>query len=305
MQNRKGQNQRLKFAIFGNSHQKARLPYIKLLLKQLKEHDCAIAIEKEFLSFLERELGEDVKADEEINNAKFEANYAISVGGDGTFLSTAAWIRDKNIPVIGINTGHLGFMADARASDAGKIIDGISQGQFMIEKRSLLRLCVEGGGLNVYPVALNEVAILKHEDSSMISINTSIDDHFLATYRADGLLVSTPTGSTGYPLSVGGPIIRPTTHAVCLTPVAAHSLNVRPIVLDDKITIRMTVRSRNHKFLVSVDGRSQSLKEDAELCIRKAPYYLNVLKMNKTNYFDTLRQKLHWGVDPTDADSAV
>ena len=158
-------------------------------------------------------------------------------------------------------------------------------------------MCDNANQLNIYPYALNEVAILKHDNSSMISIRALVDGHYLTTYQADGLLISTPTGSTGYSLSVGGPIISPTSPCIALTPVAPHSLNVRPIILNDDITIRLQVKSRNHNFLTSIDGRSQNLDDHVELMIRRAPYRIHLVKRSNSHFFDTLRNKLLWGAD--------
>ena len=293
------QTKRLKFALFGNPHQPDRLPAIQSLLQALAEHGCTVAIEQEFLDFLNRNLASPPAVQDCITSPAFKANYAISIGGDGTFLSTAALIGSKQIPILGINTGRLGFLADARADQAAQIVGSLLRGDYMIEKRSLLKTTLSQGNLSTYPVALNEVAILKHGGASMIDILCTIDGHTVATYQADGLLLSTPTGSTGYPLSVGGPIVRPTAAVVCITPVAPHSLNIRPLVVDDRVTIRLSISSRNGRYLASIDGRSQSLPTTTQLCIRKAPYTLSVVKMAGSNYFDTLREKLSWGITNT------
>ena len=219
------------------------------------------------------------------------------MGGDGTFLNTAARVGEKEIPIIGINTGRLGFLAEVLPKDFEKLIESLRRGDYFIEHRSLLRVCDNANQLNIYPYALNEVAILKHDNSSMISIRALVDGHYLTTYQADGLLISTPTGSTGYSLSVGGPIISPTSPCIALTPVAPHSLNVRPIILNDDITIRLQVKSRNHNFLTSIDGRSQNLDDHVELMIRRAPYRIHLVKRSNSHFFDTLRNKLLWGAD--------
>ena len=212
-------------------------------------------------------------------------------------MNTATRIGDKAIPIIGINTGRLGFLADIIPDDISGMMSAIFNGEYHIEKRSLLKVESTIQPFIHHPYALNEVAVLKHDNSSMIRIDTTLDGNYLTTYQADGLIVSTPTGSTGYSLSVGGPIVAPDSHSVVLTPVAAHSLNVRPIVLDDTITIKLTVKSRNHNYLTAIDGRSISCSDSAELKIRKAPFYIHVVKRNNVNFFDTLRNKLMWGID--------
>lgn len=288
---------KLKFALFGNVYQSEKSACIHLLLQVLSQIGAEILIEEHFFHYISESLSIDVRPDGIISGADFTANFAVSVGGDGTFLGTAAQVGDKEIPIIGVNTGHLGFLADVSPEEIADVFESIIHGDYHLERRSLLHVTASVQPFIDYPYALNEVAILKHDNSSMISIEACIDGNYLTTYLADGLLVSTPTGSTGYSLSVGGPIITPTSHSVVLTPVAAHSLNVRPIVLDDNITISLAVHSRNHNFLTSIDGRSQSCPESMTLKIRKAPFNVFVVKRNNTLFFDTLRNKLMWGAD--------
>lgn len=297
LQNTKMKHGRLKFAIFGNVHQSEKSASISELLRVIRRIDSTVAIEKNFYHYIHKGLGIDFEPDELIEGNDFTANFAVSLGGDGTFLGTAAQVGNKEIPIIGVNTGRLGFLADVARDGISEAFESLRHGEYYIERRSLLNVKASMEPFINYPYALNEVAVLKHDNSSMISIDAYIDDTYLATYQADGLLVSTPTGSTGYSLSVGGPIIAPTSHTVVITPVAAHSLNVRPIVLDDNITIKLAVRSRNHNFLTSIDGRSQSCSELTTLKIRKAPYSIFVVKKNNTQFFDTLRNKLMWGAD--------
>ena len=286
-----------KFALFGNKYHLKEPRYINDLLSILKKHGASLAVESEFYQYITEILGVSLNIDETITNNDFTANYAISFGGDGTFLNTATRIGDKAIPIIGINTGRLGFLADIIPDDISEMMSAIFNGEYHIEKRSLLKVESTIQPFIHHPYALNEVAVLKHDNSSMIRIDTTLDGNYLTTYQADGLIVSTPTGSTGYSLSVGGPIVAPDSHSVVLTPVAAHSLNVRPIVLDDTITIKLTVKSRNHNYLTAIDGRSISCSDSAELKIRKAPFYIHVVKRNNVNFFDTLRNKLMWGID--------
>lgn len=288
---------KLKFAIFGNIYQSEKSDSIKTLLNILHKEAYRIAIDAQFYAYIHNDLNIDFEPDEIITDDNFEANFAVSIGGDGTFLNTAARVSEKEIPMIGINTGHLGFLADISTDAIAEAITCLQNGSYCIERRSMLRLISEQETGIPCPLALNEVAIMKHDNSSMISIETYIDNHYLATYKSDGLIVSTPTGSTGYSLSVGGPIICPSSNSIVLTPIAAHSLNVRPIVLDDQITVRLSVRSRNHSFLVSLDGRSQSCNESVQLKIRKAPQSIFVVKRNGNTFFDTLRNKLMWGAD--------
>src|SRR5574344_760763 len=286
-----------KFALFGNTYQPEKSLSLIKVIDSLQSTKSVISIEKEFLDFIRQTQLPEFKPDEIIKDNDFSADYAISLGGDGTFLKTAEFVRNKGIPIIGINTGHLGFLADVAPSEVEQLIVGLNKGEYTIEKRSVLKVSANKRLLKIYAFGLNEVAVLKHDNSSMISIRAYIDNNYLNTYQSDGLIISTPTGSTGYSLSVGGPIIMPTSHSFAMSAVAAHSLNVRPIVINDDSTIRLSISSRNHNFLVSVDGRSQSLPEDIELTIRKAPYYIYIVKKYGHEYFDTLRNKLMWGAD--------
>ena len=288
---------KIKYAIFGNSYHKECAASIGQIIQILRRHTAYISIEEQFYHFVRSTLKIDFQPDEIITDNNFSASFAISLGGDGTFLNTAARVGEKEIPIIGINTGRLGFLAEVLPKDFEKLIESLRRGDYFIEHRSLLRVCDNANQLNIYPYALNEVAILKHDNSSMISIRALVDGHYLTNYQADGLLISTPTGSTGYSLSVGGPIISPTSPCIALTPVAPHSLNVRPIILNDDITIRLQVKSRNHNFLTSIDGRSQNLDDHVELMIRRAPYRIHLIKRSNSHFFDTLRNKLLWGAD--------
>lgn len=288
---------KIKYAIFGNSYHRECAASIGQIIQILRRHTAYISIEEQFYHFVRSTLKIDFQPDEIITDNNFSASFAISLGGDGTFLNTAARVGEKEIPIIGINTGRLGFLAEVLPKDFEKLIESLRRGDYFIEHRSLLRVCDNANQLNIYPYALNEVAILKHDNSSMISIRALVDGHYLTTYQADGLLISTPTGSTGYSLSVGGPIISPTSPCIALTPVAPHSLNVRPIILNDDITIRLQVKSRNHNFLTSIDGRSQNLDDHVELMIRRAPYRIHLVKRSNSHFFDTLRNKLLWGAD--------
>ena len=221
----------------------------------------------------------------------------ISIGGDGTFLKAASRVGKKNIPILGINTGRLGFLADISPAEMEATFEEIYAGHYTVEERSVLQLICEDKHLQCSPFALNEIAVLKRDSSSMISIRTAINGAFLTTYQADGLIIATPTGSTAYSLSVGGPIIVPHSKTIAITPVAPHSLNVRPIVIRDDWEITLDVESRSHNFLIAIDGRSETCKETTRLTIRKASYAIKVVKRYDHIFFDTLRSKLMWGAD--------
>ena len=288
---------KLRFAIFGNSYQAKKSSCIGQLLGILIERGASLLIDKHFHEYLTGQLGIVITPDELIDGDHFHADFVISMGGDGTFLEAARRVGDKGMPILGINTGRLGFLSDYQAEDIISAIDHIYNDTYRIEERTVLMVENEPKSIQGYPYALNEVAVLKQDNSSMISIDVEINGEFLTTYQADGLIVNTSTGSTGYALSVGGPIIVPGTKIIGLVPVAPHSLTVRPLTFSADAEIKMKVRSRSHNFLLSVDGRSESATEDTIITIKKAPYTINVLKRCEGSFFRTLREKLMWGAD--------
>lgn len=287
----------MKFAIFGNTHQAHKSSHAETLFRLLERHNTQICICREFHRFLTESLRLDIPAAELFDGNDFSADMVLSIGGDGTFLTAASRVGRKNIPILGINTGRLGFLADVSPAEMEATFNEIHRNSFMVEERSVLSLQCDDPQLQHEPYALNEIAVLKRDSSSMISINTSINGARLITYQADGLIVATPTGSTAYSLSVGGPIIVPHSRTIALTPVAPHSLNVRPIVICDDWEITLDVESRSHNFLVAIDGRSGSCREHTRLRITKADYTIKVVKRFNHKFFDTLRGKMMWGAD--------
>ncbi len=290
-------NKKLKFALFGNVYQERKCAAVQKFFAIAQERNADIVIPETFYLFLRDNLKISIPPCEVIKDNNFDADFAICMGGDGTFLDVASKVGSKEIPIIGVNIGRLGFLAAFSPNQLEDTIEDIYQGNYTIEKRSVLHISCDEMNLNDYPYALNEVAILKHDMSSMISIHTSINDEYLTTYQADGLIIGTPTGSTAYSLSVGGPIIVPQSATISLTPVAPHSLNMRPIVLCDNSEISLQVESRSKKFLISLDGRSASYPENIHLRIRKAPYMVNVVARPTQGFFSTLRKKMMWGTD--------
>ena len=228
-------------------------------------------------------------------------DFALSVGGDGTFLTSAAVIGNKNIPILGVNVGHLGFLADVQSQDLDEILQKLVAGEYTIERRSLLNVKVldkEGilrNDLVMAPNALNEVAILKQGLTNMLTIETKVNGELLHTYHSDGLVLSTPTGSTAYNLSIGGPLVVPQNKTIILTPIAPHSLTVKPIVVPDDWTFDIRVNSRYDTYMVSVDGRSQSLSTDMSLHIERATYTVKVVQIGDNSFLKSLRTKLNWG----------
>ncbi len=287
----------LKFAIFGNVFQPRKSASIRRLLACLRSYGDEVAMDRAFYDFLCRCCGEAIGVARVFDGGDFEADFVISMGGDGTFLKAASRVGPKQIPIVGVNMGRLGFLADVSPGDIEACIEALHRGDYAIEDRGALLVEPVGGSLAGPACALNDVAILKRDDASMITIHASIDGESLATYQADGLIVCTPTGSTAYSLSNGGPIIVPGTPVFAITAVAPHSLNTRPIVVSDRSEITLRVESRSHNFLIAVDGRSEKCADGVALKLRKAPYNVRVVKRRGASYYDTLREKMMWGAD--------
>jgi len=287
----------MRFAIFGNPSPAKSCGHELQFFNLLHSLGDEIAIDKRYHEFLTHNLGQDIPYDSLFEGNDFTADAVISIGGDGTFLRTATRVGSKGIPMVGINTGRLGFLADITADRITDAITRIHNGDYTLEERNLLQISMEGLPEGHTPYALNDIAILKHDISSMIQVATSVGGTPMITYQADGLVVATPTGSTAYSLSVGGPIIAPGTNVICLTPVAPHSLTMRPLVLPAGETIHLDVTSRSHSFLVSIDGNSFSCPEHTAIEISRAPFKISVIKPAKGDFFATLREKMLWGTD--------
>lgn len=289
--------QPLKFAIFGNEYQAKKSTSIEKILDYLAQKGAEIYVENAYYEFLTRSQRIDVKAAGVFEDYNFDVDYVISMGGDGTFLKAASRVGAKGTPIIGVNMGRLGFLADVLPGEVEAALDSLYAGECQIEEHVVIQVEAEGGVLAGNPFALNDIAVLKRDDASMISIRTQVDGEFLVNYQADGLIVTTSTGSTAYNLSNGGPIIIPQSSSLCLTPVAPHSLNIRPVVINDTAEITLDVESRSHNYLVAIDGRSERMTEGTRLVIRKAAHTIKIVKQRNQRYFSTLREKLMWGAD--------
>ncbi|MDR2968045.1 MAG: NAD kinase [Tannerellaceae bacterium] len=284
----------MKVGIFGSEYQEGKQSLIKHLFEKLYALEAEVHVDTAFYTFLADRLHYTPPVKGLLTEAEpLELDLALSVGGDGTFLRTAARINKQHIPILGINTGRLGFLADISSSEIEGTLEEISKNYFRIEERSLLHLRM--GNDDHY--ALNEIAIMKRDTSSMITIHTRLDGEYLTSYQADGLVVATPTGSTAYSLSVNGPIIAPQSHSFVLSPIAPHSLNVRPLVIPDTIEIRLQVESRNDTYLIALDGRSSVCSVGEEITVGKAQHTVKVVKRHNHTFYETLREKLMWGAD--------
>jgi NAD+ kinase len=290
--------QKNRFAIFGNVYQRKKSQAIFKLIAILQRYDAEIYVDRPFYEFITEGQHMDIKVDGIFEGDDFDVDYAISMGGDGTLLKTAARVHSKDTPIIGINIGRLGFLADVAPSEIETAISDIYAGNYRVDEHSVIKIETSGEEkLESGPFALNDIAILKRDNASMISIRTSINGEYVTTYQADGLIVTTPTGSTAYNLSNGGPIIAPGTGTLCLTAVAPHSLNIRPIVVPDSSVISLKVESRSHSVLVAVDGKSTSLHDGTEVRISKAKHTVRIIRFSDRKYYSTLREKMMWGLD--------
>ena len=219
---------------------------------------------------------------------------ALSLGGDGTFLTTVMWVAPHRIPIMGINTGHLGYLTAYRLDEADQAMAALEQGDYRIEERAMLQVTCEGVTIE-HPYALNDIAFLRHDTSAMLELETHLSGNYLTTYKGDGLVVSTPTGSTAYNLSAGGPIMAPSTRCLVLSPLSPHSLSMRPLVVDDEAQIDITTRSRASHYQVSVDGETTVCPVGSHVTIRKAQFTARVVLAHGHDFASTLRQKLFWG----------
>lgn len=287
----------MEFAIIGNNYQGDKIVYTKNLIAALQERGAIIKMCKDFYDNIYSIMNIDLSAVEIFEEMdQFTADVVVSMGGDGTLLNAARFVGNREIPIIGINTGRLGFVANNSPFEIDDIIDDIYKKNYKLEDRCVIQLCCNNEEI-LKPYALNEIAILKRDDAAMLTIETNVDNSILSTYQSDGLIISTPTGSTAYSLSVGGPIIEPNSKTLLITPIAPHSLNVRPFVLRDDVEIKLKVKSRNHVFLISIDGVSYPSTESTELTIKKANHTVKIIRRNNHSFYDTLRDKLLWGAD--------
>ena len=290
--------QKNRFAIFGNVYQRKKSQAVFKLIAILQRYDAEIYVDRPFYEFITEGQHMDVRVDGIFDGDDFDVDYAISMGGDGTLLKTAARVHSKDTPIIGVNIGRLGFLADVAPSEIEMAISDIYAGNYRVDEHSVIKIETSGEEkLESGPFALNDIAILKRDNASMISIRASVNGEYVTTYQADGLIVTTPTGSTAYNLSNGGPIIAPGTGTLCLTAVAPHSLNIRPIVVPDSSVISLKVESRSHSVLVAVDGKSTSLSDGTEVRISKAKHTVRIIRFSDRKYYSTLREKMMWGLD--------
>ncbi|MBT3611474.1 MAG: NAD kinase [Flavobacteriales bacterium] len=286
-------------AIIGTPYPEHFSKYIQHLIKKLEAEHINLIIEEKFNIFLEKKIrfNKSFSTFNSYETLKNKADFLLSIGGDGTLLKATTYVLESEIPIMGINTGRLGFISSISADQIDDAITDIIKGDYKINERALLELRSDKKLFKDKNFALNEVAVSKKDTSSMIRIDAYVDDEFLNTYWADGLVVSTPTGSTGYSLSCGGPIIMPGTNNIIITPNAPHNLNVRPIVIDDNSVVKLKVEDRDQLALVSLDSRSRAFDSETELIIKKADFKVRLVQPQNNSLIKTIRHKLMWGLD--------
>jgi NAD+ kinase len=286
-------------ALFGKAFNPDHLEYFRLLIGRLEESGCKLLIWKPFYEFIHDKISFQGKVNKFTHHEELpgKADYLLSVGGDGTMLDAIQLVRDSGIPVAGINLGRMGFLSSISRNEIIPAISDILQGRFRIEKRSLISIESPEGLFGDMSFALNELSINKQETSSMVVVQVWVDDHFLNSYWADGLIVATPTGSTAYSLSCNGPIIIPDSHNFVITPIAPHNLTMRPVVIPDSSRIRIKVDGRDKHALIRLDSRVTVFNQEMDLVIKKADFEVNLLQRNDENFFSTIRAKLNWGKD--------
>lgn len=286
-------------AVYGRKAEVVNIPAIQEIFSKINELGCKILVYDEYEKILLKEMTLDFnyevfKNKEELKN---KAQFLFSIGGDGTLLSSVALVKDSDIPIVGVNIGRLGFLSSISINEISKALNSIIKGEYYLDKRSLLEIKSNMGKFKNGTFALNDVTVSKTDTSSMIAVDVNVDGVFFSTYWADGLIISTPTGSTAYNLSCGGPVISPQCNVFIITPIAPHNLNVRPIVIDDHSEIEIKVKSRSNKYLLSVDSEFESAQEEETIILKKAGFHINILRFTKTDYLNTLRTKLLWGTD--------
>jgi NAD+ kinase len=289
----------MKIGIYGINFDPSFDNYIQELFNQIEEYGWEVTIYEPFLEFLNSriKIPASISTFDKTTFKSEKASFIFSLGGDGTFLDTAKIVNDSGVPVLGINTGRLGFLASTHKEDIKASLEFLKQGKFRIQKRSLLCLVEPKGLFGDNNFALNELTVHKKDSSSMITIHTYINDLYLNSYWADGLIISTPTGSTAYSLSCGGPILVPGAKDHIITPIAPHNLNVRPVVVPDDRVIRLKIEGREGNYLVSLDSKSVTIEPTFELIIKKADFHINCVVVDDNNFLNTMRNKMLWGLD--------
>ena len=291
----------MKIAIYGHYFNRDAQQYVEDLLNALNANNTDIYIEDNFNKLIKSSL--DIKVDcktfSSYNDLDGSFDLLFTVGGDGTLLRSIMYIQDSNIPVIGVNIGRLGFLATVKKEEIFEAVEALYKNEFNIKERTLLSVKTSPATEELSDInfALNEITLSRKDSASMITVETYLDDEYLTSYWADGLITSTPTGSTGYSLSCGGPVITPQAKSFVLTPVAPHNLNARPLIIPDSTKIKMRIIGRGDEFFMSLDSRIATINPETEIFIEKATFTLKMIELKNHSFIKTLREKLLWGED--------
>ncbi|MDP4291631.1 MAG: NAD kinase [Bacteroidota bacterium] len=290
---------RLRIAIYGKALSEEHLPYLKQLIDLIHQHEGEIMVHLSLKKLLKGKIdpATEIQYFSSHTDLLGKVEYLFSLGGDGTLLDTITFVRNLGIPIIGINLGRMGFLASIPKENIGHVVESLVNGNYKIDSRTLLRLDHAEESFGELNFALNELSIHKKTNSSMITIHVWVNDLFLNAYWADGLLISTPTGSTAYSLSCNGPIVGPDLQSFVISPIASHNLTVRPIVIPDTSIIRIRVEGRDKQYFVGLDSRTLLFDSSDELVVQKESFNINLLHENDDNFFSTIRKKLLWGRD--------
>lgn len=289
----------MRIALYGRDFNDSVLPFIQEVFDALVEFEVEIAIYQRFYDFVKNKvlLPQHFETFKSHRDLLGKTDVLLSLGGDGTLLDTLSLVRDSQIPVIGINFGRLGFLASINKGEIRKAVAALTKGEYTLDKRSILNLESKNGLFADENFAINDITIHRRDNSAMMIIHAYMNGEFVNSYWADGLIIATPTGSTAYSLSCGGPIILPNAQNFVITPIAPHNLNVRPIIVPDHVELAFEVEARSTKFLVSCDSRTETVDRSVKININKAQFGVNLVRLNNESYLTTLRNKLLWGID--------
>lgn len=289
----------MKIAIYGREFNDTVLPYVQEVFNVLDQYKSPILVYKKYLDFIKDkiEVPDHISVFTAHADLVGQADVLVSLGGDGTLLDTLSLVRDSGIPVIGINFGRLGFLASINKDEIKKAIEALMKKEYSLDQRTLLNIESSYDLFGEENFALNDITIHRRDKSAMMIIHAYMNDEFVNSYWADGLIIATPTGSTAYSLSCGGPIIYPSSQNFVITPIAPHNLNVRPVIVPDNVSLTFQVEARSAKFLVSCDSRTETVDRSVKVTLNKANFYVNLIRLNNESYLTTLRNKLLWGID--------
>lgn len=290
----------MKVAVYGRITGKVLPSALQGLFDKLEKHGAEILIGKEYFQYLSQQfqINGKVKQLDDYNQIRGAADFMLSIGGDGTILETIAFVRNSGIPIVGINTGRLGFLAGVTVKQAAEmVVENLVSKKYALDKRTLLRLDTQRNLFGDVNFAMNELTVQRKDSSAMMSIHCWVNGEFLNSYWADGLIIATPTGSTAYSLSCGGPLMIPDAKSFVITPLSPHNLNVRPLIVPEDSEIVLKVEGRNPQYVASLDSRMESFDGGEQLKIRKGDFKISLVRFDNQHFFDVIREKLGWGLD--------